>query len=621
MRKKILKTVAVVMLSSGMILQCAETGFIPNAEYLISAYGDTLTYEDFNYQIIDNSYVEISRYTGNDTEAVIPVAIDGLEVKSIGDNAFLDCENIVKVQIPDSVTSIGRGAFNGCVRLKEIEIPKGVTTIESDTFSLCDSLTKVTIPDGVTTIKECAFFDCNSLTKVDLPDSVTFISILAFEECAALKEIVIPKNVTYIGEEAFKGCNSLTSIIVDEANATYDSRNNCNAVIKTNTNELLCGCSSTVIPGSVKIIGESAFVKISSIKNINIPEGVTEIKVSAFENCSNLMEVTIPASVTKIDSYVFYGCSSLTSINVNEANTTYDSRNNCNAIIKTDTNELLYACQTTVIPESVTIIGVNAYRATDTLTKLEIPAGVTEIKDFAFGNCKNFKDVLIPDSVTNIGNSAFNGCSNLTIYCNVDSNASQWAIKHKFATADVAEFDKADNEITGTFEYTQNASAKSKKFTLDVKSTSGTCSFESDNSSVKVDDNGIVTIAANFVGKANITVTAGDSTYKKVTKTISITVLPQTTKFASVKADAKSRVILKWNKIAYVDGYQIQYSTDKTFATTSKVTVKGAKSTNKTIKKLQKGKKYYVRIRTYKKVSGKNYFSVWSAKKSVKLSK
>ncbi|MBQ9517806.1 MAG: fibronectin type III domain-containing protein [Eubacterium sp.] len=79
----------------------------------------------------------------------------------------------------------------------------------------------------------------------------------------------------------------------------------------------------------------------------------------------------------------------------------------------------------------------------------------------------------------------------------------------------------------------------------------------------------------------------------------------------------KKAFAVEWGKKSGVTGYQIQYSTDANFRNAKKVTVKGADNTSKKILKLNKGKNYYVRVRTFKTYDGKRYYSSWSAKKTV----
>lgn len=100
------------------------------------------------------------------------------------------------------------------------------------------------------------------------------------------------------------------------------------------------------------------------------------------------------------------------------------------------------------------------------------------------------------------------------------------------------------------------------------------------------------------------------------------TVSVKTTKLKSVKNAKGKKMTIKWEKNTAGNGYQIQYSTSKKFAKGNKTkTISKNKTTSYTIKKLKKKKTYYVRIRTYKKVSGKTYYSGWSSVKKVKIKK
>jgi hypothetical protein len=115
---------------------------------------------------------------------------------------------------------------------------------------------------------------------------------------------------------------------------------------------------------------------------------------------------------------ILRGCTSLTSIVVENGNTVYDSRNNCNAIIETETNTLIQGCKDTVIPNTITTIDRYSFSGYSTLTGITIPSSVTTIGNAAFGACTGLTAITIPNNVTTIGQNAFDGCSNLvTITC------------------------------------------------------------------------------------------------------------------------------------------------------------------------------------------------------------
>ena len=149
--------------------------------------------------------------------------------------------------------------------------------------------------------------------------------------------------------------------------------------------------------------------KQSYIKTVEISDGVTSIGNYAFYKCSGLTSVTIPNSVTSIGENAFRDCSGLASISVDSGNKKYDSRDNCNAIIETASNTLIAGCNNTVIPNSVTSIGSEAFSGCSGLTSVTIPNSVTSIGFFAFANCSSLTSVTIGSGVTSIGGSAFEG--------------------------------------------------------------------------------------------------------------------------------------------------------------------------------------------------------------------
>ncbi|MBO4840252.1 MAG: leucine-rich repeat protein [Bacteroidaceae bacterium] len=350
---------------------------------------------------------------------------------TIGKSAFVSCEYLYSITIPESVTAIGKGAFDWCRRLSSIIISGSVTTIGDETFRFCSNLSSVTIPEGVTSIGNDAFYGCSKLSSVAIPESVTSIGddafsgcwnlssitisknvtnigYRAFLNCSRLSSITIPKKLTNIGDEAFNFCGRLNSIVVEEGNSVYDSRNGCNALIETATNTLIRGCKNTTIPEDIVCIGNYAFSTCRDLATVNIPIGVTTIGNSAFSSCYDLASIAISKNVTSVGSDAFSECD-LASIVVEEGNPVYDSRNGCNALIETSTNTLILGCKNTVIPESVTSIGDNAFWRCHDLASITIPENVTTIGYEAFSDC-GLNSITIPKSVTYIGPRAFFAC-------------------------------------------------------------------------------------------------------------------------------------------------------------------------------------------------------------------
>ena len=127
-----------------------------------------------------------------------------------------------------------------------------VTRIRTEAFKECVNLTSVNIQGGVTYIEPNAFEGCTSLKSITFPENLLSIKFLAFSENTSLESIVISKNLKTIDPTAFYYCPELKSIRVDTENEFFDSRNNCNAIIETATNQLILGCKNTVIPNVIK---------------------------------------------------------------------------------------------------------------------------------------------------------------------------------------------------------------------------------------------------------------------------------------------------------------------------------------------------------------------------------
>ena len=277
----------------------------------------------------------------------------------------------------------------------------------------------------VTAIGKSAFGSNDELLSVVMPNSIVSIGQFAFSACLKLKSLTIPRNVNEIGDFAFTVMPSLEHLTVDESNDTFDSREGCNAIIRTRTNTLCVGCKKTVIPDGVEVIAGNAFSACMAEPGdlepfeIDIPGSVEIIDAYAFNGCGSLVAVKfseglkridrwaflgtsiesieIPASVTLINE-AFWGCSSLKEIKVKKGNRDYDSRKGCNAIIESATGTLLQGCENTTVPDGVKVISSSAFYRSK-IKKIKLPSSLETIERGAFAECKELKKLVIPGSV------------------------------------------------------------------------------------------------------------------------------------------------------------------------------------------------------------------------------
>ena len=286
----------------------------------------------------------------------------------IGAKAFMDCRNLLSVDLPSNLTSISESAFRNCFRLKEVIFPDNLNYIRSCAFSNCHALREVQIPDRVIEIDANAFAHCYGMEKLRIGYYVRSIDCYAFNGCKALQKIVVPPNVSDIGVGAFGGCSG-ELIIQSKVVETYD------AWLEESAFRTI-----TIGGGVVTKIGKGVFSGYKTLEMVKIMDGVTEIGEYAFNGCSNLKEITLPTNLDRIGEYAFKLCSSLEHV---------------------------------VLPRSINKISSSLFAGCSKLNNVQIPDNVTEIEGFAFENCLSLTEIILPDSITDISPSAFRGCDNL----------------------------------------------------------------------------------------------------------------------------------------------------------------------------------------------------------------
>jgi hypothetical protein len=289
--------------------------------------------------------------------------------------------DVTEIVIPEGVTMIGKYVFNNYSNLTEITIPNSVTIIGNNAFRNCAGLTDITIPNSVTSISDEAFLNCTQLTKVHYNAiNCTYAGNHVkpiFGGCTSLTEINIGENVQTLPISALYKCTKLSNIVVAENNSVYDSRNNCNAIIETETNTLVTGCKTTVIPDSVTSIGNWAFA-YSGLTELIIPDTITTIGSYVGTESLSLKKVVIGKNVKSLDICFCHVCTALNEI----------------SILTTQLTQLPdYFCYGSAITEFV------------------VPQGVTYIGNMFMG--AKLKSLYLPATLTGIHGNAFNILTNL----------------------------------------------------------------------------------------------------------------------------------------------------------------------------------------------------------------
>ena len=304
----------------------------------------------------------------------------------------------------------------------ELQYFSGVNAIGSAAFSGCSSLTSVVIPDNVMSIGTAAFKDCSSLTTVTinllnpLPiDSECFTNrtnatlnvplsgVSDYQVADYWKEfqiVGVDANIAFNSDEVKNLCvanwdtNGDGELSMSEAAAVTDIGKTFqynNGVDRFNELQYFTGLTS---------IPNNAFSCCYYLSSIIIPANVSTIGTYAFYYCEKLTSIVIPRSVTSLSYNSFQSCSKLAKVVVEEGNTVYDSRSNCNAVIQTADNALIFGCMNTVIPDGVVSIGNYAFYDNSGLASLHIPSSVTSIGYSVFDRCSNLNQITVDSENT-----------------------------------------------------------------------------------------------------------------------------------------------------------------------------------------------------------------------------
>lgn len=424
---------ATILFCSASFISVADLGRLFHAK---AESGDILQSGYYKYTINEYGEAVISHVDPEISgDITVPTNLDGYDVIGIED--FSDCINVTRIVIPEGIEYLGDQAFMGCENLKTVYIPSSVTEIGHGVFALCSMLSDIVVsPENpcFVTDKHGVLYnkDKTSLVMYPLakekgnyiiPSTVVDIYGWAFENSPIYNN---PDNwedgILYIDKHLIVADNLLMS--------DYQHENGC--VVKEGTISIAAWAFSSIaiskitIPDSVVNIGDCAFGHLWSDTEIILPKKLKTIKKKTFYHCEEMKSIEIPESVEVIEDYAFGYCGSLENINIPSGVTYIGSGAFYQCCSAKGTVEIPYGVteiknsmfsycnelNEVIIPETVTNIGRNAFAFCTGFEEINIPDSVTQIGDYAFYGCHKLKNLIIPDGVTSLGNYLIGDFSN-----------------------------------------------------------------------------------------------------------------------------------------------------------------------------------------------------------------
>lgn len=289
---------------------------------------------------------------------------------AISSTAYSGMNNLTTIKIGDNVTEIPDDAFYNFKSVKEVIISDSVKTIGESAFQWCSNIESIKMSKNITCIESDAFYGCYKITEISLPESLKRIESYAFCDCSKLTEITLPKNITYLGYRALP--QNLTTLYYNAENLEH-SASDFSPFIKTSL-------TNVIFSDKIKRIPDGLFNGIKTIESLTLPDSITEIGEKAFYK-SSIKNIKLSSGLIVIEDSAFA-----------ETN------------IKIDGN---------AFPDSLRIIGDNAFSKNNGIEEIYIPNSVVNIADGAFLDCTNLKKVRMSPNVKLIASYAFAHCTSL----------------------------------------------------------------------------------------------------------------------------------------------------------------------------------------------------------------
>lgn len=533
----------------------------------------------------------------NDTNLVLPdqnaagedVTAIGNGTNGVGTFGYKAADGTVyapdSVKLPAKLESIGNFAFSAVVDTKTYEVKHGVKavvfpetlkTIGNTAFQNAP-LTEVSLPDNVTSVGSGAFTNTEKATthieKVKLSKGMTAIPASMFTN-QKVKNVEIPEGIKTIGARAFAG-NRVETLKISGTVEKIDDYAFWNNQMK-----------ELEIPGNVKTIGRYAFQRTQeyikpTINKVILHEGLESIGKKAFYQTltSECKSIDLPTTVKVLDAAAFEGNAkvTLTSLVEDQVNAVGDY---AKVVAKGAAHEIVLVHKVTFNAGEGKADAETA--RTDKDGKLaELPGAARDGYTFeGWFTAAEGGDVVTADTVFDKDTTVF----------------AHWKKNVVSATPSVK---------LSTSKYTYNGKVKKPSVKVYVKGKA----LSKDNYSVSYGK------GRKNVGKYTVKVTLKND--YAGSKTVSFKINPKGTSIKHLKKGVRAFKPTWKKQTRQISGYQVQYSTKKNFKSAKIKAVSSKKKSTWVIKK-KAHKRYYVRIRTYKKVGKAKYYSSWSSAKSVK---
>ncbi len=333
-------------------------------------------------------------------EVSIPESIDGVNIKSIANNAFVASDNTKPLQSinMENASYLTTFSFSDFTNLKHATLPRTLVEIPQKAFFNCP-LTTINLPGTVEKIGNYAFKGTSLSGSLYLPNSLKTIGISAFEGLKLTGTLTIPDSVTTISSEAFYN-NKFTKLVIGQNSSLTTIGNNA-----FRNNQI---SNAIALPKSLTTVGYNAF-RANSISKLALNYGLKSIGYEAFESNKITGTINIPVTVEKIDTQAFKSNQIEAVIfNKNSALTTLGSYAFSN-------NKISNAI---MMPKGLTKISSYVF-SNNTISSLSFEEGsvATVIERNAFsGQAKSIKGTLeIPASVTSIDFWAFTGALDVNL--------------------------------------------------------------------------------------------------------------------------------------------------------------------------------------------------------------